>query len=151
MVIGRKGKNFAKTILQLAKRKNFLEIINDQIGVPTSTSLISQVTESCISSIEQSKPWPSGIYNLVPRGKTSWYEIAKMILECKNYQINLKCNKENILPIKSSQYKSKAKRPSNSLLNNSKLYKVLDFKLPSWDDDFKKIAEEILNDFQNEI
>ena len=69
----------------------------------------------------------------------------------ENYDIYLTCNKENLLPIKSSEFPSKTKRPLNSLLNNSKLNKVLDFELPYWEDDFKKIAEEILDDFKNQI
>ncbi len=151
-VIGKKGKNFAKTILHLAKEKSILKVINDQIGVPTSTNLISSVTNSCISSISKSNPWASGIYNLVPNGKTSWFGVAKLILEmAENYDIYLTCNKENLLPIKSSEFPSKTKRPLNSLLNNSKLNKVLDFELPYWEDDFKKIAEEILDDFKNQI
>ena len=132
-VIGKDGKNFAKTMLNLAKTRKSLSVIDDQIGVPTTPSLISKVTISAIKSILQDKPWPVGIYNLTPKGSTTWYGIAKITLStAKEHGINLKVLPSNIKPIKSNQFKTVAERPKNSLLNTEKLSKQLDFELPDW-------------------
>ena len=77
----KKRENFAKTILNLAQNNKELKIVNDQFGVPTSTNFISRVTKTCIESINTSKPWPSGIYNLATEGRTNWHEVAKYLLE----------------------------------------------------------------------
>jgi dTDP-4-dehydrorhamnose reductase len=111
-VIGKDGKNFAKTMLNLAKTRDSLSVIDDQIGVPTTPSLISKVTVEAIKSILQNKPWPIGIYNLTPKGSANWYEIAKLTLRiAKDHGINLKVLPSEIKPIKSNQFKTAARRP----------------------------------------
>ena len=63
----KKREKFAKTILNLLQNNKELKIVNDQFVVPTSTNLISRVPKTCIESINASKPWPSGIYNLATK------------------------------------------------------------------------------------
>jgi dTDP-4-dehydrorhamnose reductase len=146
-VIGKDGKNFAKTILNLAISRNSLNVIDDQIGVPTTPSLISKVTSAAIKSILQNKPWPSGIYNLTPKGSTTWYGIAKLTLSiAEEHGINLKVTSSKIKPIDGNQFKTVAERPSNSLLVTEKLDKQLDFKLPTWELEFKKVLDDILKE-----
>jgi dTDP-4-dehydrorhamnose reductase len=132
-VIGKDGKNFAKTMLNLAKTRKSLSVIDDQIGVPTTPSLISKVTVTAIKSILQNKPWPIGIYNLTPKGSTTWYGIAKLTLsKAQEHGINLKILPSEIKPIKSNQFETLAERPKNSLLNTEKLSRQLDYELPVW-------------------
>ena len=56
-VIGKDGHNFAKTILRLASERHTLKVIDDQIGVPTSPSLITRVTIDAIRAIKESQAW----------------------------------------------------------------------------------------------
>ena len=79
-VIGKDGRNFAKTILRLATQRDSLSVISDQYGVPTSPSLITNVTIDAIRAIKQQKAWPSGAYNLAPLGVSTWYEIAQTLI-----------------------------------------------------------------------
>jgi dTDP-4-dehydrorhamnose reductase len=146
-IIGKDGKNFAKTILNLAKTRKSLSVIDDQIGVPTTPILISEVTITAIKSILQNKPWPIGIYNLTPKGSTTWYEIAKLTLSlAKKYGINLKVLPAEIKPINSNQFKTAAERPKNSLLNTKKLSKQLNFDLPEWSDSLSKVLSDIIRE-----
>ena len=50
------GKNFIKTILQLAKERDSLRIVADQYGAPTSAELIADVTALAIASYRQNLP-----------------------------------------------------------------------------------------------
>jgi len=135
-VIGKYGKNFAKTIIALSKTKDSLNIVSDQIGVPTSTNLISRVTKNLMDDIRNLKPWPFGIYNVAPKGKTSWFEIAKTIVNySKKKDSSIKIKISNINPILSKDYPGQAKRPTYSLLDTQKLQKNLKFLLPHWEDD----------------
>ena len=139
-VIGKYGNNFAKTILKLSRTKDSLNIVSDQIGVPTSTNLISRVTKNLIDDICNLKPWPFGIYNLAPKGKTNWFEIAQTIVNYSSKKdSSIKIKASNINPILSKDYPVKAKRPANSLLNTQKLQKNLKFSLPNWEDDLIEI------------
>jgi len=99
-VIGKDGNNFAKTILRLAMERDHLKVINDQIGVPTSPSLISKVTLDAIHAIKMNKAWPQGIYHLAPQGMSNWFEIAQTLLfHADNQQLFLNAHANDIQAI----------------------------------------------------
>tara|TARA_B100001115_G_scaffold132192_1_gene99921 strand:- start:3523 stop:4416 length:894 start_codon:yes stop_codon:yes gene_type:complete len=145
-LIGKYGNNFAKKIIYSAKNKENLKVINDQKGVPTSPRLISEVMSHLIKNYKTNLRWEFGIYNLNPRGQASWYIIAKFIIKF----INEMDNKNSFLvksvqPVETNEFKTKAKRPLNSLLNNSKLEKVLGYDLNNWESYFIIDLKEILH------
>ncbi|MEP6224461.1 MAG: dTDP-4-dehydrorhamnose reductase, partial [Lentilitoribacter sp.] len=130
-VIGKYGHNFAKTILRLASERDSLGIIGDQHGVLTSPTLISRVTLDAIKNEVHSSRWTSGIYNLIPHGKTTWFGIAKKLVEiAEDAGLTLSVDSKTINAITTDKYPTPAKRPANSLLNNNKLQQQLSFDLP---------------------
>ena len=144
-VIGKDGNNFAKTILRLSAERDSLRVINDQLGVPTSPSLISKVTIDAIQAIKQNKAWASGIYHLAPQGVSSWHEIAEALIAYAGQQrIPLKTQVSDIQAITTAEYPTAAKRPMNSLLDTQKLRSQLSFDLPHWIDDFLAVASDIV-------
>ena len=146
-VVSNNGKNFAKTILKLIKNKSEIKVIKDQVGVPTSTELISNVIKSLIISSLKNHFWEKGIYNLTPTGTSSWFNVARFIyLTAKEKNINLSLNIDNIIPVLSNDYPSKVKRPLNSLLDIRKLNRVIDFELPKWEDDLYKVVIKLIEE-----
>lgn len=146
-VVSNNGKNFAKTILKLIKNKSEIKVIKDQVGVPTSTELISNVIKSLIISSLKNHFWEKGIYNLTPKGTSSWFNVARFIyLTAKEKNINLSLNIDNIIPVLSNDYPSKVKRPLNSLLDIRKLNRVIDFELPKWEDDLYKVVIKLIEE-----
>lgn len=107
-VFGENGSNFIKSILKLSSEKEYLNIVDDQIGSPTYTKDLAPLL---IDMIESNK---YGIYHATNEGFCSWYEFAKEIFEYKKIDISLR-------PIKTYQYPTKAKRPLNSKLSKDKL------------------------------
>ena len=103
-------KNFLKTMLKLSLNNSLKEIkvVNDQFGSPTWTYRLSLQIQKLIDSKS------TGIYHASSEGYCSWYEFAKHFIE--------KTNLENkIIPCKSHEYKTLAKRPKNSILKNNRL------------------------------
>lgn len=148
-VIGKDGHNFAKTILHLASERDTLKVIDDQVGVPTSTSLITQVTIDAIRAIKSNNAWPQGLYHLAPQGKTSWHEIAQtLIAYAEQQQILLRTHVADIQAITTAEYPTAAKRPLNSQLDTHKLRSQLSFDLPNWKDDFLAVASEIVKELE---
>lgn len=144
-VIGDHGNNFAKTMMNLIYERELIKVIDDQYGVPTSTELLSSVTCKIIAKIKRSDEMKSGIYNVCPKGKTTWYGIAQEILSRIKKEKKIPNNKRvNILPIKTSEYKVIAKRPKNSLLCTSKIEKMLNCRIPYWKDDLNKVLNKII-------
>ena len=128
-VYGKYGKNFPKTILKLAKNKKELNIVDDQIGSPTPTSLISSVINKLLVLHFKGENY-FGIYNLSPNGSCSWYEIGNFILGHVKDKKNFKLKRIN--KISSKEFKSLAKRPKYSYLDNSKIQKVLNVNIHDW-------------------
>ena len=145
-VIGKDGDNFAKIILKLASKEKKIKVVNDQIGVPTSTSLITKVTLEFISSIKKNMQWSSGIYHLTPNGVSNWHEIAINLIRLAK-ENSTKLSISEVEKIKTLNYPTIAKRPLNSLLNTQKLKNKISFKLPDWKEDFQNVAIKIVEEF----
>lgn len=148
-VIGKDGYNFAKTILRLASERDTLKVVDDQVGVPTSPSLIARVTIDAIRAIKDNNAWPEGIYHLAPQGKTSWHQIARTLIGYATQQrIPLHTDTANVQAITSADYPTAAKRPLNSQLDTHKLRSQLSFDLPHWKDDFLIVASDIVKELE---
>lgn len=129
---GHYGKNFYKKMIELAKERETLKIVNDQIGCPTTAKMLATTTafilKDCLNGFNNKK----GIYHAVSSGQCSWYEFGKLIIE--NAVPVIQKSVKNILPVSSDQYFTLAKRPSYSVLDNSKLMKTFQINLPNWKD-----------------
>lgn len=146
-VIGKDGNNFAKTILRLSSERNHLNVVGDQVGVPTSASLISQVTLDAIDAIKSGRAWPQGIYHLTPQGVSNWHEVAQTLVGFAEQQaIPLAASVKDICAITTAEYPTAARRPLNSRLDARKLQTQLSFDLPNWKDDFLAMASDIIKE-----
>jgi len=132
-VYGSHGNNFAKTMIRLFQEKDELNVVNDQIGVPTSAELIADVTSVCLIQALQKDTNLSGIYHLAPNGNTSWHGFAEYLLEKGQLIIDgLSEHSINLNPVTTSQYPTSAKRPENSLLNTNKIVQIFGVFMPAW-------------------
>jgi dTDP-4-dehydrorhamnose reductase len=107
-----RGRNF---FLTMKSAKQPLRVVDDQRGVPTSSRFLAECTVSLIRKNVE------GLLHLVPSGETTWYGFARAILG----------EGAAITPIRSSDYKTAARRPANSVLANAKASAVLG-ELPEW-------------------
>ncbi len=105
------GHNFVRTMLELAKTKNEVKVVNDQHGSPTYAVDLASIIHQTIN-----KKLEYGIYNATNIGYTTWYDFTKMIFELEN----VKCK---VIPVTSEEFKSPAKRPKNSQMSKDKLLK----------------------------
>ena len=129
----------------MASKQDSIKVINDQIGVPTTPSLIAKVTADAIRAFKVRKVWPKGVYHLSPQGASSWYEIAQTLLTfAESQQVLLKAGADDILATTTADFPTQAKRPMNSLLDTKKLRSNLSFDLKHWRDDFLAMASDLI-------
>jgi dTDP-4-dehydrorhamnose reductase len=133
-VYSRMGKNFLLTILKLARERSELRIVSDQIGAPTWSRAIAEVTAQILAqgagNLHDFWRDRSGIYHLSAGGVTSWHGFARAILEAdpkRSEQIV-----SQVLPIATAEYPTPAQRPAYSLLDSTKLHNTFGLKLPDW-------------------
>jgi dTDP-4-dehydrorhamnose reductase len=117
------GGNFIRTILRLAKEREELRIISDQHGVPTSAEWLAKVSlDLALTENSQIKPFPSGIYNAVPSGQTTWHGLATLAVQAAGEAgASLKVKPGAIKPILAVDYPLPAPRPMNSRMVTSRL------------------------------
>jgi len=126
------GSNFIKTILRLAKERDALNIVADQIGAPTSAELIADVTALALAAY-QADILPEGMYHLTASGETSWHGFARYVVDRAIAKgATLKLDATKIHAITTEEYPLPAKRPKNSRLDNSRLTDRLGFQMPDW-------------------
>ncbi|MBA6125302.1 dTDP-4-dehydrorhamnose reductase [Pseudomonas fulva] len=142
-VYAARGNNFAKTILRLAKDRQILNVIADQVGVPTGADLLADVA---VEALQQAlhKPELGGIYHLAPTGETTWHAYANYVIECaRSHGETLAV--EAINPIATTQYPTPARRPLNSRLTTAKLRNAFSLHLPDWQSGVTRMLMEALN------
>jgi dTDP-4-dehydrorhamnose reductase len=122
------GGNFIRTILRLAKEREELNVIHDQYGVPTSAEWLVRVSLNlALDSHLKLKQFPLGVYHAVPKGETTWFDLACFVVQAaRNAGIALKAQPEAIKPILAIEYPLPAPRPMNSRMDCSKLRKALE-------------------------
>ena len=121
------GGNFIKTILRLAKEREELKVIQDQVGVPTSANWLAAVSlDLVLNSNGQLQVFDSGIYHAVPPGETNWYDLACLAAEsAKGAGVSLKLSQDTIKPIMAVEYPLPAPRPMNSRMATDKLQQAI--------------------------
>ena len=143
-VYAARGGNFAKTMLRLAKERERLTVIDDQIGAPTGADLLADVTAHAIRSI-LAQPALAGLYHLAAGGATSWHGYAQFVLaHAHRVGVTLKTDMDAIDPVPTSAFPTPATRPHNSRLNTRKLQAAFDLTLPAWQQGVKRMLTEII-------
>ena len=145
-VYAARGANFAKTMLRLAKERDELKVIADQIGAPTGAELLADVTAHAIRTVQTTPDGQTlaGLYHLVAGGETSWYDYAKFVVEyARRVDLPLRVAPDAILPIATTDYPTPAKRPLNSRLDTQKLQSAFGLLLPDWKDGVQRMLAEI--------
>jgi dTDP-4-dehydrorhamnose reductase len=123
------GKNFYKTMLKKAlNEKGIVQVVSDQIGQPTSAKDLAELTLKAVSK----KVLP-GIYHGTNSGSCSWFEFAKYIFEIAGEDAN------RVVPVLSSDFATRAKRPKYSVLGNQKWLEYGVEPLGPWLDSVKNL------------
>jgi dTDP-4-dehydrorhamnose reductase len=123
-VYSNQSENFPNKIIELIKKKNELNVIDNQYMSPTSVKTISKVVYLLLK-----KKCIKQIYHVSDREKTTWYKVANFIKKKIPKKRNIKCK---LKKINSSKFKTLAERPLFSYLDCTKIEKELSLKLPNW-------------------
>jgi dTDP-4-dehydrorhamnose reductase len=131
-VYGARGGNFAKTMIRLARQRDRLTVVDDQVGAPTGADLLADVTAHVVRAAA-GNDGISGIFHAAASGEVSWFGYARFVLEhAQRAGVPLLAGPEAVSPVPSSSYPTPARRPHNSRLDTSKLREAFGLVLPDW-------------------
>lgn len=122
------GRNFVRTIVELAGRQPELRVVDDQIGAPTSADDITDAVIAIAGLIGSSRmQW--GTYHYASVGAVSWHGFARAILD----ELALRGRTTpSLYPICSADYAAAARRPANSQMNCSKFDRLVGLARRPW-------------------
>jgi dTDP-4-dehydrorhamnose reductase len=102
---GINGKNFPKTMLELAENHSEITVVYDEVGTPTYTPDLAYGISQLIETDKY------GIYHLTNSGYCSWCEFSRLIFEIAEKDVK-------VIPVTASEFARPAPRPSYSVLEN---------------------------------
>ena len=105
---GINGRNFPKTMLELAENHSEITVVYDEVGTPTYTLDLAEK----ISELIETEYY--GIYHITNSGQCSWCEFSRYIFEIAGRDVK-------VIPVTASEFARPAPRPSYSVLENKKL------------------------------
>lgn len=129
-VFGVNGRNFVKTMLNLGRTKEQINVVNDQFGSPTYTYDLARLL---VDMVETDK---YGRYHATNEGICTWYEFAREIFRQAGRDVK-------VVPVNSEQLPNKARRPHNSRMNKDKLEENGFTRLPAWQDALRRYLQVI--------
>ncbi len=129
-------KNFVSTISKLAKEKPILQVVHDQVGSPTCTFDLAEM------SFLAAQKRVCGLYHAVNSGSGSWCDLASEAVSLLNLSTFVE-------PITTEQWPQKATRPKYSVLSNKKLSQALNYEPRPWVQALREYLFECMDDFNS--
>lgn len=132
-----RGKNFLLTMLRLAKERDELRVVSDQLGAPTWARAVAEATAELVGR-EHGR---SGTYHMTCAGHTSWHGFATRIVR-HGAALGL-CRDVPVRAITSAEFPTPARRPAYSVLDNGLLLSEFGIRLPDWDEALLRCLRQI--------
>jgi dTDP-4-dehydrorhamnose reductase len=134
------GTNFVKTMLRLARERDEIAVVADQIGSPTNAlDLADVILELAARRLSGNRAGWGETYHAAGSGQASWADFAAEIMR-------LSGSATRIRPIATAEFPTPARRPSWSVLDGSKLQQSFGFSLPQWQTSLASVVKRLLNE-----
>jgi len=139
-VYGARGQNFMLTMQRLAREREVLRVVSDQVGAPTWSRAIAESMAPVAHQVlnNPAMTGSSGVYHLACAAQTTWHGFARRIVESMPESER---KTREVVPITASEYPTAARRPAWSVMDCSKLEKVFKLRLPNWEDALRLVLE----------
>ena len=139
-VYGARGGNFMLTMMRLAREREKLRVVADQVGCPTWSRLIAETTALALKQVVGAGGIGAakGVYHLCASGQTSWHGFARAIVDLMPPE-QRKCRE--VEAITTAEYPTPTKRPAYSVMSCAKLERVFGLRLPDWHDGLRLVLE----------
>jgi dTDP-4-dehydrorhamnose reductase len=139
-VYGARGQNFMLTMMRLARERQKLRVVTDQVGCPTWSRMIAEATAQAVRQCAAAGDFGafSGTYHLAASGSTSWHGFARSIVDLMPVE-GKKCSQ--VEAISTSEYPTPTRRPAYSVLGCDKLERTFGLRLPDWEESLKQVLE----------
>lgn len=142
-VFSAKGKNFARTMINAARKPGSLRVVDDQRGTPTAAEDLAGAILAIAARIDAQgwRPEFQGVFHATNAGETTWHGFAEAIFEVAAGSGE---PRPVVTAIATVDWPTPTRRPADSRLDNSKLDQVFGVRLPGWDDATRRVITAML-------
>ena len=126
-----KGGNFVTTMMKLGRERDLVTVVDDEIVAPTYTHDLAQGIGRLLAKRGR------GLFHVANQGATSWFDFAQVIWEEAGLPARLE-------PTKAAAFQSVVKRPTYSILDNSKFNDLAEWTMPHWEDALRRHMRSLL-------
>jgi dTDP-4-dehydrorhamnose reductase len=142
------GNNFVKTVLKLAGDRDQISLVEDQTGSPTSAFDIADAILAILERLSTAPEFTDwGVYHFAGTGHANWAELAEAAFAISAELGGPQCA---VVPIPSSAYPTKARRPANSRLDCSRFSRVFGVTAPHWQHSLRLCIESLSIEWQRQ-
>jgi dTDP-4-dehydrorhamnose reductase len=139
-VYGALGLNFVRTMLRLARERDVIGVVADQVGCPTSArdlaaALVSVACASLDGVVQEQ------LLHVASPVEATWHELAGAVFRASSHGFD-----GELRAITTAEYPTRASRPANSRLDSGRLYARLGVRLPDWHDSLAHVVAELEKD-----
>ncbi|MGA2399134.1 MAG: dTDP-4-dehydrorhamnose reductase [Steroidobacteraceae bacterium] len=131
------GRNFVLTMLRLMREREQVRVVGDQIGTPTWTGGIAHAIRDLLEVDA-----PAGIYHWTDLGVASWYDFAVAIQD-EALERGLLSRAVSIVPIATSEYPTRARRPAFSVLDSKATRDLVAAPAMHWRHNLRMMLDEL--------
>ncbi|MCE9553379.1 MAG: dTDP-4-dehydrorhamnose reductase [Planctomycetes bacterium] len=147
------GRNFINTMQRLAAEQSEINVVDDQVGAPTSAAYVADVTSEMIAQAGGGASMCdecSGTFHVACAGETTWHGVATKIFALAT-ELGLGIPIPRIRAIASADYGSAARRPLNSRLDTNRLRRAFGLAPPRWDEELRARLPELYAQHMDEV
>ncbi len=148
-VYGARGSNFLLTMLRLARERDELRVVGDQIGTPTPAHWIAGATAQLLTRLARmsahDRTQALGTWHLTAQSPCSWHTFAIAIMR-EALAAGLIERAPLVQEIRTAEYPTRAQRPPRSVLDGAKLALVFGLQLPDWGIGLREVIAELAHE-----
>lgn len=138
------GRNFVRTMLNLAATRDEIRVVDDQVGNPTSALDLADAVLAAVAAWRDRPELGLGeTYHLAGTGSASWADLAR---EALGISAGLGGPSARVIPITSAEYPTPARRPANSRLDSSKFERTFGYRAPPWRTSLQHVVERLVRE-----
>lgn len=137
------GANFVKTVMRLVAERDELRVVDDQLGSPTSAADLAEAVLQLAGRLKKDAAIPWGTYHYCGSGVTSWYGLARHVLETLVSRGRIASFR--LLPITTAEYPTPARRPPYSVLDCRRIEAAFGIRRPAWRQSVEQTVDRLLS------
>lgn len=141
-IFGAHGHNFVKTMLRLARQRDQLSVVSDQIGCPTHAGSLAETLLTLAARYAQQGTLAWGTYHYGGQPACSWFDFAEEIFR-QAEAAQMLAKRPQVAAIDTAQYPTPARRPAWSVLDCTLFESTFGLQAPEWHRDLGAVLAQL--------